>query len=136
METKALFKYQLLCLALLFAQCASAQKTSTQVDTLLVGTWQGTSICQVKNSPCHDEVVAYHISKGNSVDSFTIQANKIVNGVEEDMGTLHFGYNGKTNQLVSNEYNSNWTFTISGRKMSGILLHKNETYRIIKLEKK
>ena len=136
MKQKNLFKYQLLCLVLLFAQCATAQKTVVQVDTLLVGTWQGTSICQVKNSPCHDEVVVYHISKGNSADSFTIQANKIVNGVEEDMGILHFGYNGKTNQLVSNEYNSNWTFTISGRKMSGILMHKKETYRIIKLEKK
>ena len=136
MKLKTLFKYQSLCLALLFTQCATGQKTVAQVDTLLVGTWQGTSICQAKNSPCHDEVVVYHISKGNSADSFNIQANKIVNGVEEDMGILHCSYNEKTKQLVSNEYNSNWAFTISGRKISGILIHKNETYRIVKLEKR
>ena len=136
MKPKVLFKYQFLCLALLFAQYAAGQKTVTQVDTLLVGKWQGTSICQVKNSPCHDEVVVYHISKGNGNDSFNIQANKIVNGVEEDMGILHCSYNETTKQLVSNEYNSNWTFTISGRKISGILIYKNETYRIIRLEKR
>ena len=135
MKLKALFNYQLLCLALLFAQCATAQKNVAQIDTLLVGTWQGTSICQVKNSPCHDEVVVYHISKADSVDRYIIQANKIVNGVEEDMGTLHFDYNTKTNQLVSNEYGK-WTFTINGRKMSGILIVKNEKYRVINLEKK
>src|SRR5437773_9689166 len=118
MKLKSLFKYQSLCLALLFAQYATAQKTVVQIDTLLVGAWQGTSICQVKNSPCHDEVVVYHISKGNSSDSFNIQANKIVNAVEEDMGTLHCSYNAKTNQLVSNEYGT-WTFTINGRKISG-----------------
>ena len=135
MKLKSFFKYQSLCVVLLFAQCATAQKTVVQIDTLLVGAWQGISICQVKNSPCHDEVVVYHISKGNSADSFTIQANKIVNGVEEDMGTLHFGYNAKANQIVSNEYGK-WTFTINGRKMSGILIVKNETYRIINIEKK
>jgi hypothetical protein len=134
-KLKSLFKYQCLCLALLLGKCVTAQKNAVQIDTLLVGAWHGTSICQVKNSPCHDEVVVYHISKGNGVDSFTIQANKIVNGVEEDMGTLHFGYNEKTNQLVSNEYGT-WTFTISGRKMSGILIVKNEKYRVINLEKK
>src|SRR6187397_922772 len=101
MKLKSLFKYQSLCLGLLFAQCATAQKNMVQIDTLLVGIWQGTSICQVKNSPCHDEAVVYHISKGNVADSFIIQANKIVNGVEEDMGTLHFNYNAKANQLVS-----------------------------------
>ena len=120
---------------LLFAQCTTAQKNVVQIDTLLLGAWQGTSICQVKNSPCHDEVVVYHISKGNGVDSFIIQANKIVNGVEEDMGTLHFSYDTKTNDLVSNEYGT-WTFTISGRKMSGVLIVKNEKYRVINLEKK
>ena len=135
MKLKSFFKYQSLCLALLFAQCATAQKNVAQIDTLLVGAWQGTSICQVKNSPCHDEVVVYHISKADSVDRYIIQANKIVNGVEEDMGTLHFDYNAKTNQLVSNEYGK-WTFTINGRKMSGILIVKNETYRIINIEKK
>lgn len=120
---------------LLITQCATAQKSVVQIDTLLVGAWQGTSICQVKNSPCHDEIVVYHISKGNVADSFIIQANKIVNGVEEDMGTLHFGYNPKTNQLVSNEYGK-WTFTIDNRKMSGVLSVKNEKYRVINLEKK
>jgi len=129
------FKYKALYFVLLFAQCATAQKTIAQVDTLLVGVWQGTSICQVKNSPCHDEVVVYHISKGNKNYSYNIQANKIVNGVEEDMGILHLSYKAKTNQLISNEYGT-WTFTINGRKISGILIYKNEIYRVINIEKK
>lgn len=31
------------------------------------GVWNGTSLCQVKNSPCHDEIVVYHISKERPV---------------------------------------------------------------------
>jgi hypothetical protein len=36
---------------------------------------------------CNDENVVYHISK-KSANVYTIQASKIVNGAEEDMGTF------------------------------------------------
>jgi len=59
----------------------------------LVGDWKGTSLCQVKNSPCHDENVVYHISKICSGDSYQIDASKIIDGKENDMGTLNFSFN-------------------------------------------
>ena len=41
------------------------------------GIWKGTSICQQKQSACHDENVLYHISK-KAVNLYTMQARKIV----------------------------------------------------------
>ena len=88
----------ILCLA---SKSNQAQNGAFKIDTLLIGTWNGTSICQIKNSPCHDETVVYHISKKRGVDTFFINAGKIVNGVEEEMGILPFVYNKKTNQFTS-----------------------------------
>jgi hypothetical protein len=121
----------ILCLAINSSQ---AQPHIAKVDTLLIGTWKGTSLCQIKNSPCHDENVVYHISKNAGVDTFYINASKIVNGLEEEMGILPFTYNSKTNQLISNAYGI-WTFNIEGGKLEGTLVSHNELYRKIKLYK-
>ena len=107
-----------------------AQTGLVKVDTLLIGSWHGTSICQVKNSPCHDETVVYHISKNTGVDTFYINASKIVNGVEEEMGILPFVYNRKTNQLTSTAHGI-WTFSIDGVKLNGTLMVRGELYRKI-----
>ena len=119
------------CLA---SKSDQAQNGLVKIDTLLIGTWNGTSICQIKNSPCHDETVVYHISKNSGVDSFLINASKIVNGVEEEMGILPFVYNTKTNQLASTAYGI-WTFNIEGDKLEGTLIVRGELYRKIKLNK-
>ena len=103
-------------------------------DTLLIGVWKGSSICQIKNSPCHDETVVYYISKKPGIDTFYINGNKIVNGVEEEMGILPFTLNKKTNQLISTSYGL-WTFTIKQRKLEGTLVSKGALYRIINLTK-
>ncbi len=108
---------------------------SAKAQTNLIGIWKGTSICQVKNSPCHDEIVVYHISKGEGIDSFNIQANKIVNGVEEDMGILQCKLERKRNQLISTSYKSLWTFNLKGKSMDGTLMVQGALYRIIKLSK-
>jgi len=121
----------ILCLA---SKSNQAQKGVVKIDTLLIGTWNGTSICQMKNSPCHDETVVYHISKNRGVDTFYINASKIVNGVEEEMGILPFIYNKKTNQLTSTAYGI-WTFNIEGVKLEGTLLVHGDLYRKIKLYK-
>jgi len=116
-----------ICLA---GKSGQAQSGSVNMDTLLIGTWNGTSICQIKNSPCHDETVVYHISKNNGVDTFYITANKIVNGVEEGMGVLPFVYNSKTNKLTSTAYGA-WTFNVSGDKLDGTLFVRGDLYRKI-----
>ncbi len=103
-------------------------------DTLLTGAWKGSSICQVKNSPCHDETVVYYISKKAGTDTFYINGNKIVNGVEEQMGILTFTLNRLTNQIVSSSYGS-WAFTIMQGKLEGTLVSRGVLYRIINLTK-
>jgi hypothetical protein len=121
----------ILCLGI---QNCNAQHAMPQIDTLLVGTWKGTSICQVKNSPCHDETVVYHISKNRGVDTFYVDASKIVNGVEDQMGILPFVYNKKTNQFTSTAYGI-WTFDIKSAKLEGTLFVRGALFRKIMVYK-
>lgn len=114
--------------------CCKLQGQQITTDSL-VGTWKGTSLCQVKNSPCHDEIVVYHIKKGNTPDSCSIQANKIVNGVEEDMGTLSCKVDNVNNQLISLANGAKWVFKIRNGKMEGTLIYNNNLFRIIQVSK-
>ena len=116
----------------LFCCQAFAQKIT--IDSV-VGVWKGTSLCQIKNSPCHDEIVVYHITKGNTPDSCSVQANKIVNGVEEDMGIVLFKLDKANDELISLSYNSKWVFKLKNGKLEGTLIHDNSLFRIIQLSK-
>jgi hypothetical protein len=129
---KSTLLFLLQCLAINPGQ---AQTALVKADTLLVGTWKGTSVCQVKNSPCHDETVIYRISKNSGVDTFYINANKIVNSVEEEMGILPCIYNERKNQLISTAYNGIWTFDIETAKLEGTLIFRGDLYRKIKVYK-
>jgi hypothetical protein len=53
-----------------------------------VGVWRGQSVCLVRPSACHDEIVVYRITPMKAADSVAIDARKIVNGQEEEMGVL------------------------------------------------
>ena len=79
------FLYTMFALSAILQHFAgyAQQTTADKIE----GIWKGTSLCQVKPSACHDENVVYHISK-KSANVYTIQANKIVNGAEVDMGTF------------------------------------------------
>ncbi len=112
-----------------------AQQTSLRTDSLLTGTWKGSSLCQQKGSPCHDESVVYHISKIPGNDTLYIQANKIVNGVEEDMGIVPCLFDEKTRRLESTVYNGIWSFRLSGNELEGTLIFKGNLYRKIKVSK-
>lgn len=102
----------------------------------VAGIWKGESICQIKNSPCHDENVVYHITAGSIPDSFYIQANKIMNGVEEDMGTLGAFYDPSKHLLTAHfRKNDSWEFKLNGTQMDGTLVYNKVLYRIIKLQK-
>jgi len=127
-------KIKLILLLLVCAGIYNNLNAQVNYDTLLIGVWKGSSICQIKNSPCHDETVVYHISKKPGIDTFYINGNKIVNGVEEEMGILPFTLNKKTNQLNSTSYGL-WTFTIKQRKLEGTLVSNGALYRIINLTK-
>lgn len=101
------------------------------------GVWKGTSLCQVKNSPCHDEVVVYHISKDSTGKSYEVIANKIVDGKEDYMGTIPFTYDDKQKVFVSvdNVRNAKWEFKITGSTMKGTLMYKGDLFRIIEVKK-
>ena len=103
----------------------------------VTGIWKGTSLCQVKNSPCHDEEVVYYISKLDSSSQCRIIMNKIVNKKEESMGAMKFEYDPATQTLTSTDgvHNAQWKFSVNGKKMDGTLVYNNALYRIIKATK-
>ena len=101
------------------------------------GIWKGTSLCQIKNSPCHDEIVVYHISKDSTEKSYEVIANKIVDGKEEYMGTIPFTYDDKQKIFVSVDSvrNARWEFKITGSAMKGTLMYKGDLYRVVDVKK-
>ena len=114
---------------------SSARAQNTSLDSNIIGIWKGTSLCQIKNSPCHDEIVVYYISKVQGIDSFNISANKIVDGKEEEMGILGCKLDRKNNRLLSTSHNSLWTFNFKDKNLDGTLFYNEKLYRIIKLQK-
>ena len=113
------------------------QKMTDKIE----GIWKGTSLCQVKPSACHDEDVVYHISK-KSANLYTIQASKIVNGAEEDMGTFDPVVYDETKQTLrftmkDQQGRSNvWLFKLDGMQMHGTLtINENTLFRKVELKK-
>ena len=101
------------------------------------GIWKGTSICQIKNSPCHDESVVYHISKDSPGKSYDMIANKIVDGKEVYMGTISFTYDNQQKVFVSvdSARKARWEFRITGNAMKGTLMYKGDLYRVVDVKK-
>lgn len=75
-----------LAAASVLAHRGSAQATAGGADP--VGIWRGISSCQVRASPCNDEMVVYRIARAKASDSLSVDARKIVQGREEEMGVL------------------------------------------------
>ncbi|HEU5165580.1 MAG TPA: hypothetical protein VFU29_08585 [Chitinophagaceae bacterium] len=101
------------------------------------GIWKGTSLCQIKNSPCHDEIVVYYVSRHSTDKSYEMIANKIVNGKEDSMGTINFTYDAQEKAFVSvdSARNARWEFKVTGNTMKGTLLYKGDLFRIIDVKK-
>jgi hypothetical protein len=105
----------------------------------IIGTWKGSSICQVKDSPCHDEMAIYHAvrTEGNT---YRFQMNKMVNGEEVEMGETLFTYDKNNNTLdgvtTSAKGKGLWHFVVKNNTMHGTLtLDNNVLYRVIDLQK-
>jgi len=122
--------------ALALKSNAQATKDNSVADSLFYGVWKGSSICQVKNSPCHDETVVYYISKTNKDGVLEIKANKIVDGQEVEMGKIQFQYDAKTKQITSiSQPNAIWKFKREQNTIEGTLYYNDTLYRIIKVTK-
>ena len=105
-------------------------------DSKLIGTWKGTSICQIKESPCKNEQVVCHISKDKDSDEYLVQMNKMVKGAEEEMGTLKFTFHSDQKELdCSPKPNTVWRFRLNDDRLDGTLYYNGALYRIISVKR-
>ncbi len=87
----------------------------------LAGSWSGESICTVRDSPCHDEQVIYHITEPDSAGKLTIQADKLVNGQPQDMGTLDCTLDKAASLITCQMPQGKWEFKVTGNTIKGTL---------------
>ena len=108
----------------------------------VAGTWEGTSLCQIKPSPCHDEHVVYKI-KTMGPRSYRIEAYKVVGGQEQYMGPLDVKLDASGLHLDGSSTDRSgtvhpWLFTIKGKHMSGKALTGpgGQVFRLIEVDKR
>jgi hypothetical protein len=104
---------------------AAAQARSTAASP--VGVWRGTSLCLVRESPCHDEIVVYRITAAGVADSFAIDARKIVNGQEEEMGILDCRFTDANAELRCIIPRAIWSFSVRRDSLVGELRLRDGT---------
>jgi hypothetical protein len=119
----------------ILAQTHTNKPNAIDVGATIPGVWRGHSVCEDKNSPCHDEVNVYRLSRiAGRPDTFTVTASKIVEGREIVMGSGEWKYDaGK--QAVECKTPA-IRLSISGDQMEGALSVADGTvYRRIYLKK-
>jgi hypothetical protein len=111
---------------------------ATDPRSILYGAWAGESICTNVRPACHDEHAVYHIAASEKPDKVAMTMNKVVDGKEEEMGTLVYRVNPTATTLTSEYRGFVWTFTRSGTRMQGTAkqLPNGAVIRNIRLEKR
>jgi hypothetical protein len=109
--------------------------TAAAADVQLAGDWRGTSLCQQKNTACHDENVLLHFSAPDSTGTVTIVADKIINGKPEHMGTIIVKYDKAHAFLRLDESDRIWEFHQEGRGMHGTLTYQGKLFRKLEITK-
>ena len=129
-------KLQLAALALVsvIAPGASAQSTSRAATVAQpIGTWRGTSTCLVHPSACHDEAVVYRITPMHAADSMAVDARKIVDGGEQEMGVLACLFTPSSGQLACSIPRGVWSFSVRADSLTGELrLGDNTRFRDVR----
>ncbi len=123
--------------ALLVAMLVVALPVVAGADaTLLVGTWRGESLCTVKPSACHDEIVVYHVAKAARPDVVTITGNKVVDGKEVTMGVFDCTWDAPKKTLSCPIPRGVFVYHVEGRTMRGTLtLTDGSLFRRISAER-
>jgi hypothetical protein len=104
----------------------------------IVGTWEGTSLCQVRPSPCHDEHAVYHFTRSGPA-TYRGVMNKRVAGEEQAMGEMVLRFDERRGELTGTTTDragrpSRWTFTLHGSRFSGRLITADgRLYRLIEV---
>jgi len=129
--------YVLTVLLAISINCGSISNAGVpSTETGPAGTWTGESICMVKDSPCHDEKVIYHITEPDASGKLQIQADKVVNGKAEGMGTLDCSFDKKSSAITCSMKNGLWEFSVNGNKIEGTLKHPDGSiFRRVNLTK-
>jgi hypothetical protein len=106
----------------------------TAADASFTGVWKGDSVCQIKDSPCHDEASAYHVSKDAEPNSFQMNMNKVVDGKEVTMGIVNCKVGSVTGSYVCrlNDF-ATWTWHLNKDVLDGELQYRGQLYRKIHL---
>ena len=106
-----------------FAVLVLAHRLSAQAARLTdpIGAWRGTSLCLVRPSACNDETVVYRIARATTSDSLSLDARKIVNGAEVEMGVLACRLDAPNAQLTCSIPKGVWHFTVRRDSLVGEL---------------
>ena len=125
----------LVTVSILFASAVFPLRAGAQTAKL-AGDWEGSSLCTVKNSPCHDENVIYRVTEPSTAGDLMIQMDKIVDGKPEFMAKLDCKFESKTSTVTCPMKNGEWLFTVAANKMTGTLkLPDGTLYRNISVQK-
>lgn len=104
----------------------------------IIGTWEGTSLCQVKPSPCHDEHVIYRLSLLQP-RHYRIDAYKLVLGQKDFMGAINVALNAAGSELdgpvmSGGQVRGQLQLVLKGTHMSGRMIQADGTlYRLIEV---
>jgi hypothetical protein len=120
-----------LAVASLLARGAGAQSSSQQPAAMTpAGIWRGTSVCLVRPSACHDEIVVFRIAHTKAADSLTLDARKIVRGEEQEMGVLTCRFTSPNGPLTCAMPQGTWQFRVRNDSLVGDLrLPDNTKFR-------
>ena len=90
----------------------------------VIGSWEGESKCTVADSPCRDEHVLYRIAIDKKDPArLTMDADKIVNGSSQFMGTLvcQLHPDSTLSCTGNTPRQDDWEFHVSAATMTGTL---------------
>ena len=108
---------------------ALAQKSASSI----AGTWEGESLCTVRDSPCHDEHVVYEISRDPAPQSaaanpqpldWKMDAFKIVIGEKQSIGSLRCSFDENKKNLsclTKTRTEVDWEYFFDGDNLRGTL---------------
>lgn len=117
--------------ALILAAAAAADAIS--------GVWEGTSLCQVKPSPCHDEHVVYRVTS-TAARQYKFDAFKLVGGKKLFMGTIGLTFDPARHSLSGAIAGQRGTatvrFSLKANHLSGSMALDGQLYRLIEVDKR
>jgi hypothetical protein len=101
---------------------AASRLMFAQGKPAIAGVWRGQSSCEQKESACREETVVYRLSPlQDKPGSFSVSADKIVDGKAVNMGTLEFRYVEDQHELVCEYAQGVWRLSVDGEKIEGTL---------------